>query len=190
VEKEIHKKHTAPPPPLPQKKYEVVYADPPWIYNSSSNLADASTITANGGKHYAGMTIEQMCDIGVKDIIADNAILFIWTTGPNMKNTFPIIDAWGFEFCTVAFVWDKQKINPGNYTISQCEFVLLGKHGKIPEPRGARDIRQFLSQERGKHSEKPQEIRHRIEQMFPKQKRLEMFARDKFVGWDVWGDEA
>jgi N6-adenosine-specific RNA methylase IME4 len=86
-------------------------------------------------------------------------------------------------------VWDKQKVNPGFYTMSQVELCLIGKRGKIPKPRGARNIRQMVSVMRQKHSAKPEEVRKRIEEMFPEQTKLEMFAREAPEGWDVHGNE-
>jgi N6-adenosine-specific RNA methylase IME4 len=97
--------------------------------------------------------------------------------------------AWGFAYKTIAFVWDKQKVNPGYYTMSQCEICLVGKKGTIPAPRGTRNERQFLSEMRGRHSTKPDEIRKRIERMFPTQKKIELFARETVEGWDAWGNE-
>jgi N6-adenosine-specific RNA methylase IME4 len=97
--------------------------------------------------------------------------------------------AWGFDYKTIAFVWDKQKTNPGYYTLSQVEICLVGKKGKFPTPRGSRKERQFLSEMRGVHSKKPDEIRQRITKMFPTQKKLELFARQTSDGWDVWGNE-
>ncbi len=73
--------------------------------------------------------------------------------------------------------------------MSSIEMVIIGKKGKIPEPRGARNVKQFLAETRGNHSVKPQEIRSRIERMFPTQNKLEMFARYASDGWDVWGNE-
>lgn len=73
--------------------------------------------------------------------------------------------------------------------MSQCELCLIGKRGRIPTPRGARNVRQFVSSMRGRHSQKPDEVRRRIEEMFPTQRKLEMFARVAALGWDVWGNE-
>ena len=73
--------------------------------------------------------------------------------------------------------------------MSQCEICLVGKKGKIPSPRGARNIRQFLSERRSKHSKKPDEIRDRITAMFPEQSKIELFARQYADGWDCWGNE-
>jgi len=66
---------------------------------------------------------------------------------------------------------------------------LVGKKGKIPTPRGSRNVRQFLSEERTRHSTKPLEIRKRIEEMFPTQKKIELFSREKVPGWECWGNE-
>ena len=90
---------------------------------------------------------------------------------------------------TIAFIWDKQIHNPGRYTLSQCEICLVMKHGRIPSPRGARNERQFISAPRGKHSEKPEEVRKRIERMFPEHDRIELFARAKHRFWKTWGNE-
>ena len=73
--------------------------------------------------------------------------------------------------------------------MSQCEMCLIFKRGNIPQPRGARNVRQFLSCKRGGHSEKPWLIRDRITEMFPTQSRIELFARQSFPGWDAWGNE-
>jgi N6-adenosine-specific RNA methylase IME4 len=94
---------------------------------------------------------------------------------------------WGFEWATVAFVWDKKKTNPGYYTLSQCELCLVGKRGRIPVPRGSRKVRQLVSEKRTGHSAKPVEVARRITQMFPKQQKIELFATRTLLGWDSWG---
>lgn len=90
----------------------------------------------------------------------------------------------------MAFAWDKQLPVIGHYTMSQCELCLVFRRGRIPQPRGARNVRQFLSEKRTVHSAKPIEIRRRIEAMFPSQRKLELFARSPAEGWTVWGNEA
>lgn len=78
---------------------------------------------------------------------------------------------------------------PGSYTMSQCELCLVFKRGRIPKPRGARNVRQFLSEERREHSQKPEEIRKRIEEMFPTQNKIELFARQNVEGWKCIGND-
>ena len=111
------------------------------------------------------------------------------STKPFLKIGIDLMNKWGFDFSTIGFVWYKEKINPGSYTLSECEVCLIGKKGKIPTPRGARNIKQFLAEKRTRHSAKPNEIRNRIFQMFPTQNKIELFAREKHEGWDVWGNE-
>lgn len=108
---------------------------------------------------------------------------------PDVKEGIEVMEAWGFKYATIAFIWHKQRTNPGHYTMSECEICLVGKRGTIPTPRGARNVRQFLSEMRGKHSAKPNEIRTRIETMFPTQNKVELFARKNVLGWDAWGNE-
>lgn len=79
--------------------------------------------------------------------------------------------------------------NPGRYTLSQTEFVLAFKKGKFPTPRGTRNVRQLISVQRGKHSEKPEEVIQGITKMFPEQEKFELFARKNYEGWDNWGLE-
>ena len=138
---------------------------------------------------YPTLKLKQLMELDVNSIAADNCILFMWTTEPQFANSIELGQAWGFEYKTVAFVWDKQVHNPGRYTLSQTEFVLAFKKGKFPTPRGARNIRQMITIHRGKHSEKPLEIIDGITKMFPQQNKIELFARNNFVGWDNWGLE-
>jgi N6-adenosine-specific RNA methylase IME4 len=113
----------------------------------------------------------------------------MWTTGPQLAYAVELGQAWGFEYKTVAFVWDKMVHNPGRYTLSQTELCLVFKKGRIPTPRGARNIRQLIHEPRGKHSEKPDKVIDGITKMFPAQRKIELFARKNHKGWDNWGLE-
>ena len=120
---------------------------------------------------------------------SENCLLFMWTGSPVMDQAILLGRSWGFIYVTVGFVWDKCRPNPGFYTMSECELCLTFRRGKIPKPRGARNIRQLIRCKRTRHSEKPDEARERIELMFPEQSKIELFAREKYPGWDVWGSE-
>ena len=187
-------------PPLPQEKYDVIYADPPWDYGGKMQYDKTSIKSLNIGFErnvfisaavfkYPTLTLKELKELNVSSIAADDCILFMWTTGPQFANSIELGKAWGFEYKTVAFVWDKQVHNPGRYTLSQTEFVLAFKKGRFPSPRGARNIRQLLSVHRGEHSEKPEQIIDGITKMFPQQRKIELFARKNYVGWDNWGLE-
>ena len=187
-------------PELPKKKYQVIYADPPWDYGGKMQY-DKSTIKSEneGFKRdifissasfkYPTLKLKELQLLNVPSIAADDCILFMWTTGPQMANAISLGESWGFEYKTVAFVWDKMVHNPGRYTLSQTEFVLAFKKGKFPTPRGARNVRQLLQLRRGQHSEKPLAVIERITKMFPSQEKIELFARNNFFGWDNWGLE-
>ncbi len=187
-------------PDLPRQKYDVIYADPPWDYggkmqydkscikSENINFEKDVFISAANFK-YPTVPLQELQKLDVPSIAADNCILFMWTTGPQMDNSIKLGKAWGFEYKTVAFVWDKQVHNPGRYTLSQTEFVLVFKKGKFPEHRGARNIRQLVSVHRGKHSEKPIDVIKGISKMFPEQRKIELFARKNYIGWDNWGLE-
>lgn len=187
-------------PNLPNKKYQVIYADPPWDYGGKMQY-DKTTIKdknigfekkifiSSASFKYPTLKMKQLKQLDINSIAADDCILFLWTTGPQLANAIELGKAWGFEYKTVAFVWDKMVHNPGRYTLSQTEFVLAFKKGKIPTPRGARNIRQLLSVHRGKHSEKPINVIDGITKMFPSQEKIELFARKNYFGWDNWGLE-
>ena len=187
-------------PKLPDKKYQVIYADPPWDYGGKMQY-DKTTIKdenigfekkiflSSASFKYPTVKLKQLKTLEVNSITADDCILFMWTTGPQMANSIELGKAWGFEYKTIAFVWDKMVHNPGRYTLSQTEFVLAFKKGRFPQPRGARNIRQMVTIHRGAHSVKPVEIIDGITKMFPYQDKIELFARNNYIGWDNWGLE-
>lgn len=187
-------------PPLPAKKYDVIYADPPWDYGGKMQYDRSSMKSQNIGFEknvfisaadfkYPTLKLSELKKLDVASIAAEDCILFLWTTGPQLANSIELGEAWGFEYKTVAFVWDKQVHNPGRYTLSQTEFVLAFRRGKFPSPRGARNVRQLVSVHRGEHSEKPAEVINGITEMFPQQSKIELFARKSVPGWDNWGLE-
>ena len=172
---------------FPDKKYSVIYADPAW-YNPG-DMIGGSGKGSNANKFYQTMKTIDICKLPVQDICEKDCLLFLWVISPMLKQGIEVGEAWGFQYITVGFVWDKQRILPGRYTMSQIEQCLIFRRGKIPKPRGKRNIRQFLSVKRGKHSVKPYEVRQRITEMFPHHEKIELFARERFAGWDAWGNE-
>lgn len=170
--------------------FQIVYADPPWDYAGQSQHAGKRGATSAANGHYPTMKLQDLKRLEVLEVCDKSAcLLFMWTSSPHLPQAIELMGAWGFAYATVGFVWDKERVNPGYYTLSQCELCLIGKAGKIPTPRGARNIRQLIIEERGAHSVKPAEARTRIEQMFPTQKKLELFAREAAPGWSVFGNE-
>ena len=185
-----------------KKKYQIIYADPPWKYKTTQHQGAKSgyrnqgylkyhnEVYQKGAKNqYSCMGMEELKELPIESISDNNCLLFLWVCSPLLKQGIEVGESWGFEYKTIAFVWYKQIHNPGFYTMSECEIVLVFKKGNIPQPRGLRNIRQFWAENRTKHSQKPNEIRNRITKMFPTQNKIELFARQKTEGWDVWGNE-
>jgi N6-adenosine-specific RNA methylase IME4 len=185
-------------PELPKEKFDIIYADPPWDYGgklqfdrsskSKEELDLARSIfISSAGFKYPTLKTAELKKLPVHEIAKDDSLLFMWATNPHLDQAIELGIAWGFEYRTVAFVWDKMVHNPGKYTLSYCELCLLFKRGKIPSPRGARNVKQLVRVPRTAHSEKPLQIAEHIEEMFPTQKRIELFARKRFDKWSAWG---
>jgi len=174
------------------KKYEIIYCDPPWDYKGQTQHAGKKSSNTGGAlKHYPTMKLDELQELApmIDNLVADDCLLFMWTSSPHLDQAIDLMKFWAFKWATVGFVWNKTKVNPSFYTMSQCELCLIGKRGRIPKPRGARNIRQLVVSPREKHSKKPHEVRKRIELMFPTQNKIELFARERHKGWDAWGNE-
>lgn len=178
--------------PLPEGPFQVVYADPPWSYRGQVQHGGRDVgYTSSSEAFYDTVAIEDLMTLPVINMRdQQGAVCFMWTAGPILEDSLNLMRAWGFQYKQIAFVWEKAgRINPGYYTCTSCEYVLVGTHRKIPQPRGARNVRQFHSEPRTLHSRKPEEIARRIEEMFPEQRKIELFARAPREGWAVWGKE-
>lgn len=183
------------------KKYSIIYADPAWKFGSR---------LANGNKkngivnlkqvkicdNYTVMTTDEICALPVKEIVSDDAVLFMWTTDAHLPDALRVIDAWGFKYKTIGFTWLKKEISGaqscyvGFWTLKSSEICLLATKGKMSKYLKKRNVRQLVEATRGKHSEKPNEIRQRIVEMFGDElPKVELFARQNYVGWDAWGNE-
>lgn len=185
-------------PSLPKKKFDVIYADPPWDYNGKMQF-DRSGLTAENGDltknvfissavfKYPTVKTKELAKMPVSEIAADDCLLFMWATSPHLEQAINLGNSWGFDYKTVAFVWDKMSHNPGQYTLSGTELCLVFKRGRIPKPRGTRNERQLIRSPRREHSQKPDEVIHAITRMFPSQSKIELFARRSYKGWSTWG---
>jgi N6-adenosine-specific RNA methylase IME4 len=175
--------------PLPVGTWDIIYADPPWDYKGQlQHNGMGGRDTGGAIRHYPTLTTRVMMDwdIGSR-CAAKNALLFMWATSPHLDQAMDLAKAWGFSWGAVAFVWDKKKTNPGFYTLSQCELCLMMKRGRGIASQGARNVSQWLSVPRERHSVKPEQARMGIDAMFPKQRKIELFARKRVAGWDAWG---
>ena len=164
------------------KKYRVIYADPPWSYNDKQDTAELGGAV----KYYDTMPLEDICEIVVPT--EKNAVLFLWTTSPQLEDSFKVINAWGFKYKS-SFIWDKVLHSMGHYNSVRHEFLLIATKGNCtPDVKKLFD--SVVSIERTDHSRKPKEFREMIEELYPIGERIELFAREAPEGWDVWGNMA
>jgi N6-adenosine-specific RNA methylase IME4 len=160
------------------KRYGTIYADPPWQYDNQGAAASAEN-------HYQTMTVDEIAALPVRELAADRAHLHLWTTNAFLFDCQRIMKSWGFEYKSL-FVWCKPQMGTGNYWRVSHELLLLGVRGKCGFL--AHDIVSWKQYDRGRHSAKPEQVRHLIEKASPGP-RLELFGRQMADGWTVWGNE-
>lgn len=173
------------------KKYNIIYADPPWTYKVWSEE------TGNGrsaARHYNIMSKEEIQQLPVQSICEDNAVLFLWVTAPCLLEGIELIEKWGFKYKTVGFTWVKRNKKSdsyfwgmGYYTRANAEYCLLATKGK-PLPRISKSVHSILDDRIMRHSEKPESARTKIVELFGDLPRVELFARTETPGWDVFGN--
>ena len=182
--------------PFPNKKYQVIYADPPWKFDSKELQKYSGVRFTSLDKHYRTESKDWIQKLPVSEIASDDCALFLWSTDAHLKEAIGVIEAWGFKYITVAFVWEKQTVtgktvqNLGAWTMKNYEMCLLGTKGRMLQYKKINNIPQKVEALRREHSRKPDEVRRNIELLFGDLCRIELFARGKVDGWDVWGDEA
>ena len=170
---------------LPNAKYRVVYADPPWQYNDQ---ADAGSVQAGGAAHkYPTMSIKELCALDVQGICDQDSVLFLWVTSPLLFECAPVITAWRFHY-RASIVWNKDAHNMGHYVSVQHEFLLICTRGSAT-PDTKKRLPSVVTEKRGKHSVKPERFRQMIDEMYPAGRRIELFARTDVNGWDQYGNE-
>lgn len=120
--------------PFPDKKYSIIYADPPWSYSDSGCSGAAAA-------QYATMSINELKQLPVNPagggIAADDCVLFMWATYPKMQEALDLIEAWGFKYKSIAFQWIKQNrsgngyfFGLGRWTRGNTEPCLIAIKGK------------------------------------------------------------
>lgn len=179
-----------------EKKYAVIYADPPWNFRNYSDKGAGRNATS----HYSCMDFQDIVKLQPGRFACDDCVLFLWATDPLLPKAIELIDKWGFTYKTVAFYWAKtnKHVNPeeltsrdfftglGYWTRANPEQCLLATRGS--PKRLSKSVRRLVISPRREHSRKPDEIYDRIEQLVPGPY-LEMFARQSRAAWDSWGNQ-
>jgi len=179
---------------LPNKKYKIIYADPPWKYETWTELKTEKLRKKCGSLCYDSMSIKDICDLPINKIADEECILFLWITMPKLNEVFKVIESWGFIYKTVAFTWVKTNKKKGNiysglghWTLANPELCLLCTHKKFPKRINL--VKQLVFAPKGIHSRKPEIIRNKIVELVGDLPRIELFARERVEGWDAWGNE-
>ena len=170
------------------KKYQIIYADPPWNYSNKVSNGAATN-------HYATMKLKDIQALPVKSLADDDCILFMWCTFPMLQEAIEVFRHWGFKYKTIGFNWIKTNkkqtdtffFGCGNYTRANAEICLIGIKGKPKRIKA--NVSQLIIEPIQKHSKKPDVVRDRIVELMGDLPRIELFARNYTDGWDVWGNE-
>ena len=162
------------------KKYQIIYADPPWKYDFAPSKKTAIE------QYYPTMTTDDICRL---DLPTDkNAALYLWATAPKLLDALKVMSSWGFMYKTSA-VWDRDCIGMGYWFLGQHDLLLVGTKGKISPPRAKFRVSSIYTEKKKIHGKKPDYFRDLITRSFPTENKLELFARQKVDGWDAWGNE-
>ena len=171
------------------KKYSVIYADPPWSFKTYSDKGK----DRSPENHYNVMNFKDICNLPVNNIANDNSVLLMWVIDPLLDKAFKVIDAWGFKYKTVGFTWAKTNKKSlgfftglGYWTRGNPEMCLLATKGK--PKRISKSVPQLVVDQRREHSRKPDIMYKHIENLLDGPY-IELFARTKRKGWDCWGNQ-
>lgn len=165
-----------------EKKYRIVYADPPWKYGNAM-----PEYVTEPKDYYLLMDTNEISAMPIKDIVEKDAVLFLWSTSPHLPEALEVVKAWGFNYKTT-FIWDKIKHNMGHYNSVRHELLLVCTRGACtPDVKKLFD--SVVSIERTEHSKKPEFFREIIETLYTFGNKIELFAREAPKNWDVFGNQ-
>jgi len=174
---------------FPNKKYQIIYADPPWSYNDKA-------LAGNRGAacKYPTQDKNWIASLPVSEIADKDCALFLWVTMPQLNICFDVIEKWGFVYKTCAFTWIKTNKKSeswfwgmGSWTRANAELCLLATKGS-PKRINA-GVHSVVATPIQRHSQKPDEVRQRIVKLMGDLPRIELFAREHPDGWAAWGNE-
>jgi N6-adenosine-specific RNA methylase IME4 len=172
---------------LPQAKYGVIVADPPWRFEPWSRETGLDRAADN---HYPTQSLDEIRTQDVASIAADDCTLFLWATPPMLLQALEVMSAWGFSYVT-HFVWVKDKPGTGYWARHQHEVLLVGTRGHPPAPAPGTQWSSVIVAPVGEHSAKPERSLELVEAYFPSLPKIELHRRGPpRPGWDAWGNEA
>ena len=169
-------------------KFSLIYADPPWAERGGGQC------NRGASRHYPLMPTTEIAALPVQAVAADDALLLLWTTSNFLPGALDVVKAWGFRYVTQR-IWIKvnAKGEPstglGQWLRLGHEHLLLCRRGDVPVPPPHLRAPSVILAPRGRHSEKPTEVRSWAGSIAPAGPRLELFARECVLGWTCLGNE-
>lgn len=169
--------------PIPKTHFEVIYADPPWEHIGIRTVG-MKKFFDNANKNHEPMTISELCQLPVSVMATADAALFLWAPATLVDEALQVVRAWGFDYATM-FIWDREKfIYRGCYNSMRHEVLLLGIRGNYAPDTIFSSVRRIMC-DKYTH-EKPPEFYGVIEKMYPKAKRIDLFAKKKRKNWNAY----
>ena len=175
-----------------RSKFKTIVADPPWAYKTRMSGGLGYNRPANGAPMkaaampYDTMTVEQICAMPIRELAEDDAHLYLWTTQSFLRDTYRVLDAWGFKQGAI-LVWSKPAKGVCGTYVCSVEFCIFARRGNLEAKR--RQIGTCYQWPRSHHSAKPEAFQDMVESVSPGPY-LELFARRQRLGWATWGNEA
>lgn len=176
---------------FPNKKYRLIYADPPWNYNDKAKAGNRGA-----SSKYDCMDIDKICNLPVESISDDSSLLVMWHVPTMPEEALRVCRSWGFRFVTMkGLTYAKRakngnwKLGMGHYTRANTEDALIGIRGKTRDIVKDKGVIQIIEEDYHRHSQKPEQAYEKLEKLCGDVSRIELFARKKRVGWDSWGNE-
>jgi N6-adenosine-specific RNA methylase IME4 len=167
---------------LPNKKYNIIYADPPWDIKKIKRKVRPNQVEMD----YPTMKLEDIKNLKVQNLTEENCVLFLWTIQKYLKNAFDVMQEWGFKYQRT-ITWDKKNGMCLFGFHHRTEFLLFGYKGKLPMYPKRKTFPTLVEAKSKYHSNKPHIFREYIQKFGDK--KIELFARQKVEGWDCWGNE-
>lgn len=180
-----------------RSKFRTIVADPPWAYKSSMNGAGFGSTTKNGIRivrkgvmkskpmPYPTMSVDEICALPVRDLAEDDSHLYLWTTQAFLRDSYRVMDAWGYKQGAM-LIWSKPPMGVVGTYVCSVEFCIFGRRGNLEAKR--KQVGTCYQWPRSHHSAKPEAFQDMVESVSPGPY-LEMFARRNRLGWSTWGNE-
>ena len=177
-----------------RSKYKTIVADPPWAYKTRMRASGGSGHYGDPGvklvsvpfDEYPMMSVDEIAALPVRELAEDDAHLYLWTTQTFLRDTYRVLDAWGFKQGAL-LVWSKPPKGVCGTYVCSVEFCIFARRGSLQHKR--RQLGTCYQWPRSAHSAKPEAFQDMVESVSPGPY-LELFARRTRLGWHTWGNEA